>query len=162
MDMISKTTKKVLVISVISLGVLIIGYFLILWMFVQSINHGEINIEFDRKIALELIDSASCGLERFHSRYGHYPQISGKYFFDSIKTLVAIHEAYVYADSIHSGMAKPINSRFNYLLVDHSYLGAGTRGMIILYQPTSNVSYKLYCVGENGIDENGKGDDIEK
>jgi hypothetical protein len=147
-------------------GVLLIGSLLI-WQLREGLAHGERHTGLDLKITRDLLDSSVVGLDRFRSVYGHYPQTVGKYYFDSIKTFVSVSDVYVYADTITANgtpleIRKPVGKHFDYLHARNTYLGAGRPEQTIIYRPLSLVSYKLYGVGENGLDEGGKGDDIEK
>ena len=125
---------------------------------------GEVNTELDRLITKNLLDSSAVGLERFKAIHQHYPQCVWKYFVDSIKTLVLFSDIYVYADSMneagHAFPIKKVQSKFDYLHVSRTFLGAGIPELTIIYRPLSMDSYKLYSVGENYLDEGGKGDDI--
>lgn len=132
----------------------------------MSFIHGpDLYNEVDAKIIPELLDSAAMGLSRFHSAHGHYPQVEGKYFLDSIKEYVNINDAYVYADSLgRQGdtvlVKKPIGRMFDYKIVNHTYIGVGIPELTIIYRHIAPDSFLLYSVGKNLVDERGKGDDI--
>jgi hypothetical protein len=108
----------------------------------RSIEAGPDYSEFRRVVTAQVFDSLAHGLQRYHAFYGRYPQTDEKYFYDSIKTFIHLDRAYVYSDSIHS------------------FVGIGSRQQAILYRMNGLDSYVMYSVGENGIDENGGGDDM--
>lgn len=124
--------------------------------FVES--HERLN----RAIAARLMDSAAVGLDRFYQQNGHYPQIDGKLFFDSIKTLVGDIKPYVYTDK------QRIDSKYwsvdDYRSVDSCFIGNGNYDSAIIYRRLSEKdkksNYLLYWVGQNYIDEHGTGDDM--
>jgi hypothetical protein len=156
-----KNYKYILIV----LTILAIGTYFLINNLKNNFMQGERHSGLDDNITYELLDSVKVGLERYKAIYGQYPNYSGKYFFDSIKTLLTIPDTYVYADSINeSGKIIPIKKfagkSFDYLTVPHTYLAVGNKDLFIIYKYISNNSYKLYTVGENCIDENGKGDDI--
>jgi hypothetical protein len=155
---------KFIGIGSISTCILVLGGYFLLHQLQEGMYKGETNPGFNRIITKELLDSSTIGLERFKSIHQHYPQCVGKYFFDSIKTLVHIPDVYVYSDSLgDNGQVFPIKKRggkFDYLNSSHTYLGSGRPELTIIYRPLSIDSYKLYGVGENCLDEGGKGDDV--
>jgi hypothetical protein len=122
--------------------------------------------EMDLPITHELLDSVAVGLQKYHDQFGYYPQIEGKYFFDSIKKYQNISDVYVYADSITSKgdtivVKKHLKDRlFAYKSISHTYLGVGIPALRIIYMRITPDSFLLYSVGKNLIDERGKGDDI--
>jgi len=157
--------KKYYKYALVVLTILAIGTYFLINNFKNNFMQGERLFGLDKNITYKLFDSVKVGLERFKNQYDHYQNYSGKYFFDSIKTLVLIPEVYVYADSINEdGQLIPITKlagkTLNYLTVSHTYLGVGHKDLTIIYRYISNEFYKLYSVGENCIDENGKCDDI--
>ncbi len=126
---------------------------------------GERHSGLDKIITQELFDSVKVGLEKFKILNNHYPNTSGKYFFDSIKTFVSISDVYVYADSTNTNgevfpIEKKVGEKFNYKNLSNTYLGVGNKDLVIIYIYLSENSFKLYSVGENYLDENGAGDDI--
>jgi hypothetical protein len=105
------------------------------------------------------------GLEKYKDYYGNYPNYSGKYFIDSIKSFVIFPEVYVYADSLNENgefilVKKPVNKKFDYKSISNTYLGVGTKDLAIIYKYSSDGSFILYSVGENHLDEGGEGDDV--
>jgi hypothetical protein len=119
----------------------------------------------DRKITIDLFDSSVVGLRMFHSRFGHYPHTNGKYFLDSIKEYVDFDDIYVYADSLTANgdtllIKKPVGEKFNYRSLKNIYFGIGDASQTIIYHYIEPDTFLLYSVGENCIDEGGKGDDI--
>jgi len=114
-----------------------------------------------------LMDSAAIGIERYHVSHGYYPKVSGKYFVDSVKRLVNLDacEVYIYADTVSaSGGMGPLLRRggksFPFLQLDHTYFGVGHWKSTIIYRLLGSDSYLLYWIGNNEIDEAGKGDDV--
>ena len=161
------TKSKVL--KVVGIGfafvcILSLGGYLLIRQLSNSMLKGETRIELNRQITNNMLDSCVAGLEGFKSLNHHYPQCVGKYFIDSIKSFVHFSDAYVYADSISSaGQIFPIkrtSATFDYMHISNTYLGAGRAELTIIYRPMSMDSYNLYGVGENSLDEGGKGDDI--
>ncbi len=72
---------------------------------------------------------------------------------------------YVYADSIDPTgkgipIKKPVGKEFPYHMIEHTFLGVGTRDLSIVFEPLNRDSFLLYSVGENKIDEHGQGDDV--
>jgi len=121
--------------------------------------------ELHRSVGLELCDSAALGLERFGDHYGHYPDIEGKYFFDSIKTFLKVDGIYVYVDSMDVNgrmkvVRRPVTKHFYYERLNHTYLGGGRPELTIIYRRLSPTKYLLYWVGENLEDDGGQGDDV--
>lgn len=112
-----------------------------------------------------LLDSAAIGLRKYHTLFGHYPQAEGKYFFNSIKQFINVSDVYVYADSFTTKgdtiiIRKHGAKKFDYLNIDHTYLGVGIPQLTITYRRITPDSFLLYSVGKNLVDENGKDDDI--
>jgi len=157
--------KKYYKYTLILIIIFAIGTYFLINNLKNNFLKGEQHSGLDDNITYELFDSVKVGLERYKAIYGQFPNYSGKYFFDSIKTLLTIPDTYIYADSINeSGKIIPIKKfagkSFDYLRVSHTYLAVGHKDFIIIYRYISNNSYKLYSVGENSMDENGEGDDI--
>lgn len=129
----------------------------------QLVKHGVVRSDLRRKITYQLFDSVSYALERYKYSNGQYPQIHGKYFFDSIKSYVGIIEVYVFADSIKLTdtliMGWGTTQRYNYKTTRNTYLGISSPEQYIKYKPVGD-KYIIYSIGENWIDENGGGDDI--
>lgn len=156
----NKFFKSLTVIIIVVIGV----YFLIFYL-QKNILPSERHSGLDKIITQELFDSVKVGLEKFKILNNHYPNTSGKYFFDSIKTFVSIPDVYVYADSINSSgevfpIKKQVGEMFNYKNLSNTYLGVGNKDLVIIYKYLSENSFKLYSVGANYLDENGAGDDI--
>ena len=127
---------------------------------------GERNTGLDKIITEELFDSVKVGLDIYKLIHNHYHKCSGKYFFDSIKTLIGIPDAYVYADSLSKdgkfiSIKKLAGKQFDYTNISHTYLGVGIKELTIIYRYKDNDSFELYSVGENYLDENGEGDDLQ-
>ncbi len=146
----------------------LVGIFLIFFLFVfvyWQIKRTEQNIirgpdlynELKIPITYNLFDSLATGLYKYRVQFGHFPQIEGKYFFDSIKPYTNISYIYIYSDSITK---KPLNKNSNYLTKNHTFIGIGNKELTIMYKPISPDSFLLYSIGKNLIDESGKGDDI--
>lgn len=156
-------------IYIISLAVLFIVISIIvvnqlLLYFGRQFLQGETHRELSREVTFELLDSAHIGLERYKQKHGYYPEIEGKYFFDSIKTEVGKFECYVYADSIiisdSLGMGDDnLYKTYDYRKIGYTYLGVRQPQEYITYKRIGN-GYKLYSIGQNEIDENGEGDDV--
>ena len=94
-----KYSKYILIV----ITILPIGTYFLINNLKNNFLRGERHSGLDENITYELFDSVKVGLERYKAIYGQYPNYSGKYFFDSIKTLLTIPDAYVYADSINEG-----------------------------------------------------------
>ncbi len=175
----------------IVLGITIVGllisfaYWQLRQMQLSFIHGPDLYNELDAKIISELLDSTATGLHKYHSDYGHYPQISGKYFIDSIRKYVHIEDVYIYADSINRtrdtlfvknrgdvGWVKPMkigdsNSVGDFTMNDfdqhspvHTYVGVGIPELTIIYRPVAPDSFLLYSVGKDLKDDHGKGDDV--
>jgi hypothetical protein len=132
---------------------------------VRELMEGPRLKELDKRIALDLFDSVAVALEKYRENRGQYPQVDGKYFFDSVKSYVNISNVLVYADTFDShGVARVIEAlpgkRFDYRDISHTYLGVGRCENVIVYKPCPPNSYLLYWIGENVIDEGGSGDDV--
>ena len=163
-ELIKRRFTRTFTAVMVSLGILIMGGYFFVRQLSNSILIGENNTEFRIKETKRLLDSSAVGLERFKLLHHHYPQCTGKYFLDSLKTFINISDIYVYNDSIdEKGKVLPIKKhggKFNYNNLSHTYIGVGTPELTIIYRPLSLSSYKLYSVGENYLDEGGKGDDV--
>ncbi len=135
--------------------------------FLADMTRGpDLYNEVDLPITYEMMDSVSSGLEKYRHHFGHYPNVSGKYFLDSIKQYLAIPDVYIYADSIDKNndtgvVRKKVGDKFKYETYAHTYVGIGTEKLILVYKRINPDSFRLYSVGKNLIDEDGKGDDIE-
>jgi hypothetical protein len=131
----------------------------------RELIEGPRLVELDKQIALHLFDSVSVALNAYRTEHGYYPQVDGKYFFDSLKRYVNVSDVLVYADTFDShGVARAIQNppgkRFDYHNISHTYLGVGRSENIIVYKHLPPNSYLLYWIGENVIDEGGSGDDL--
>ncbi len=105
---------------------------------------GERLSGLNKNITYELFDSVKVGLKRYKAIYDQYPNYTGKYFFDSIKTLLNIPDVYVYADSItKDGILIPIKKfagkSFDYLTISNTYLGVGHKDLIIIYSTSQKI-----------------------
>lgn len=113
------------------------------------------------KLTYEVLDSCAAGLCRFHRINGTYPKTNGKHFFDEIRNLAGIDEIYIYPDSANDNNFLGMKREKSELLkTEHLFLGIGRPGQYITYKYVMRDAYLLYSVGENGIDEQGKGDDL--
>ena len=151
-----------LAVLLIVLSIIVVNQLLLYWG--RQLLQGEIHRELDREVTFELLDSGHIGLERYRQKHGYYPEIEGKYFFDSIKTEIGKLNCYVYADSIiiSDSLRMGDDNRFktyDYKKIGHTYLGVRHSQQYITYKRIGN-GYKLYSIGENEIDENGEGDDV--
>ena len=131
----------------------------------QELIEGPNSTQLDKTIALHMLDSVVVGLKDFHIEHGHYPQINGKYFFDSVKQYIRVSDVLVYADTIEpNGTTRATQqmagSRFDYQTIPHTYIGIGRSEYFIVYRTVPPDSYLLYWIGRNGIDEGGAGDDL--
>jgi len=154
--------KNRIIITFIVIFLLIVSYVLL-----RKINEGTRSdsslSDFRYKLTKMLLDSSAKGLNQYYKVHGKYPQCNDKYFFDSIKTYINVPIAYIYADSIKANgqigkTIKTIDEKIVHKL-SHTYLGIGTSDQFITYRLLTPSKYKLYSIGENLIDENGKGDD---
>ena len=87
-----------LAVLLIVLSIIVVNQLLLYWG--QQLLQGETHRELTSEVTFELLDSTHIGLERYKQKHGYYPEIEGKYFFDSIKTEIGKLNCYVYADSI--------------------------------------------------------------
>jgi len=131
----------------------------------ESFRAGPRLVELREAITRHLFDSVATGLRIYLAEHGHYPEVDGKYFFDSIKQYINIDEVCIYADSVDKdGKMEPIKKhgrmKFDYRRTTNTYLGVGSPTLTIIYRRLSPNSYLLYSVGENCIDEGGQGDDV--
>ncbi len=132
-----------------------------------SLDEGPRFKSMDQRIARRLLDSAAVGIERYHTLHGFFPNADGKYFVDSIKALVNLEacDVYIYADTVGAnGELVPILKRggqkFPFLQLNHTYFGVGHWRSTIIYRLVGPDCYLLYWIGNNEIDEAGKGDDV--
>ncbi len=157
------TRRTIVIISIAAAVLLLFAY-----DYKQSVRElieGPRLKELDKRIALDLFDSVGVALEKYRENRGQYPQVDGKYFFDSVKRYVNISNVLVYADTFDShGVARAFEAlpgkRFDYRNISHTYLGVGRGESLIVYKPRPPNSYLLYWIGENGADEGGLGDDL--
>jgi hypothetical protein len=154
-----KKLKFISFVSVLIITVLI----LFLFMINKGLKEGPDLSSLRKIITYEILDSCALGLERFHNLYGTYPRAEGKYFLDSIKMLVYIPTSYIFPDSANGnnfmGMMVKIK-RDSLLKINNLFIGISRPEQYITYVFLTPNSYFLYSVGENGIDEHGKGDDM--
>jgi len=154
--------KKIL-IPIFFLILIILGYLFLIKIIKDGIRQGPDYSDMRKKITMEILDSCSAGLKRYYQLHGDFPKYGGKYFLDSIKTLVSINDAYIYPDSANGDNFIRIKLKIkrDSLLKSHNlFIGIGRPEQYIKYKYLTNNSFMLYSVGENGIDENGSGDDI--
>ncbi len=165
-SIIKKNRILQIILSVLFFVLVILFIFWQAKQMVDSFSRGpDLYDEMELPITHELLDSAAKGLSIYQQNYGHYPQIEGKYFLDSIKQYININDVYVYADSLSRNgdtipVKKFVGKKFNYRLISHTYIGVGIRELTIIYRNITPNSYFLYSVGKNLIDEHGKGDDV--
>ncbi|HYM20793.1 MAG TPA: hypothetical protein VEW28_07310 [Candidatus Kapabacteria bacterium] len=99
--------------------------------------------------ANETLQSIEVALERFHEINHRYPSSNDLTLFDSIKDffLIPVDAAYLYRNE---------NDQATYIAV------GGRRNKIVYHYPATLGSgeYTLYWIGLNGIDEEGRGDDV--
>ena len=131
----------------------------------RELKYGVRHTEMRRNISLAIFDSVKVALERFHTSHGHYPKCEGKYFLDSLKPYITVSDVYVYADSldpagINHALRKPVGNQYDWMSVSHTYIGVSRPELSIVYRFRYPDTFLLYWVGENGIDENGRGDDL--
>ena len=98
------------------------------------------------------------GLFSYKNHVGQFP-IESKYYLDDIMEYINIPPVYLYVDKLdengnlidfaHASSHADINK----------YIGIGANTNIIIYKLKS-TGFILYYIGENALDENGKGDDI--
>ena len=137
----------------------------VFWQDWKEFTYGRTFEELHLAVALNLMDSVETGLEKYRLAHGHYPNVEGKYFMDSLKAYIGVSHIYVYADSIlpdgtRKPIDKPVAREFNYKEIQNTFLGVGSTHTTITYKPHAQDSFLLYSTGENGVDEGGGGDDI--
>ncbi len=152
--------------TIIFLGVFIIVSYYGIKTVSEEFIKGEVHEELKEIESKRLLDSSYIGLCRFKNKHGHYPNINGKYFFDSIKTFIGDIEPYVYADTLgNDGKMGTIPNALSfpdYLHRSNCFIGVGIPELMIIYRIDLNKmeGFTIYSVGFNYIDENGEGDDI--
>lgn len=153
-----------LIVSAIALLLVAGAIYYYLQQFSKEMQQGPDHSTLRLTITWQLFDSAAVGLERFRRAHGHYPQMQGKYFLDSIKSYIGFIDTYVYADTITAqGDTIPLKHRgrwFHYMNRSLCYFGISWQPQTIIYKSLSGSAYRMYSVGENYQDEDGHGDDI--
>lgn len=99
--------------------------------------------------AQEAMHSVALALENYHDKTGAYPKGSETGLFDSIKYhfIVPIDPGHLYRNEKEQSNYIAIGNRRNKLVYHNPpTVGAG--------------AYTLYWVGVNGVDEEGRGDDV--
>lgn len=160
-DFVKRDSKRRLFITVMLLLIIVGGGYFYLFMISESLQKGIDHTDMDNTIAERMFDSAAIGLDYYYRIHGQYPQISGKYFLDSIKQYLNLN-IFIYADSITEyGDTIIIEwGKVDFSNRSRTYFGIGRHEQTIMYQPLSHTSYRLIYVGTNGIDEGGDGDDL--
>lgn len=154
------------IFTILFLGVLIIVSYYEIKKDREEFIKGTIHKELDKKIADRLLDSSYLGLCRFKKVFGYYPNMNGKYFFDSIKIFIGNIEPYVYADTLgNDGIMRTKRNDISfpdYLYRNYCFIGVGIPEITIIYRidKQRREGFILYSVGNNYKDEYGKGDDI--
>jgi hypothetical protein len=112
-----------------------------------------------KNIAIEVADSIKIGLERYKTANGGYPIYCGEYFYNYIYMYINIHSTYLYLDSINIG---EINRRKMGINIDKNRvtISIGESNASIIYCSGNGEKYFMYFKGTNGVDEQGKGDDL--
>jgi hypothetical protein len=99
--------------------------------------------------ANETLQAVEVALERFHEVNRHYPSATELTLYDSLKDyfLIPVDAAYLYRNE---------NDQATYIAV------GGRKNKLVYHYPATLGSgeYTLYWIGLNGIDEEGRGDDI--
>ncbi len=99
--------------------------------------------------AEEAMHSIELALENYHDKTGTYPKGSESLLFDTIKNyfIVPIDPAHLYRNEKDQA----------------NYVAIGSKRNKIVYRNPPTVgagAYSLYWVGINGVDEEGRGDDL--
>ncbi len=149
--------KKILFISII----LYFIYLIIFWIYAfrESFLNGEVRKAYNDATAMSDMFKIKKSLDNYKNINRHYPITQSKYFTDSLLFDLKDSELSFCIDtSIGNAtisLQKKINSTSN-----RTYASIGNCTLFYIYKSINGVDYNLYYIGQNGIDENGKGDDI--